>query len=599
MKKSIIFILISVLLLSSCDDLFTPAQENLKTINQMYTDPAYAQGFLTTSYRNIPTYYDNSDYATDDAVTNQKTNSFLLMATGTWTSNNNPLNQWSNAYTSIQYLNLFLENADKVNWAMDKEAANLFNMRMKGEAYGMRALFMYYLLRNHAGFTKDGKLMGVPILTKYLDAQSDFNLPRATFQDCLKQIYQDLDSAEYHLPLEYIDITAASQIPIRFKSLTSTVATYNRVMGQYASQLFNGLYAKSFRSRVALLAASPAFQDASNTTTWANAADYAAAIIDYKSSLATGMGFGLVANGATYYANTTDIDGISNAANPAEIIWRENLVPATSDNASKQEQDNFPPTLSGTGYMNPTQNLVDAFPMANGYPVNYSDATKSGYDFSNPYTKRDPRLAKYIIYNGAAEGVSNTKIYTGSTSNSDNGINVTTKSTRTGYYMKKRLRMDVNWSSTGKTKKANYNPRLRYTEFYLNYAEAANEAWGPTGTGSHTYSAYDIIKLIRKRALGITTDPYLDECAAAGTVKMRELIRNERRLELCFESFRFWDLRRWKTTLTETARGLDVSLSITNPFDVEARSYQDYMYYGPIPYSEILKYSNLLQNKGW
>jgi len=394
MKKSIIFILISVLLLSSCDDLFTPAQENLKTINQMYTDPAYAQGFLTTSYRNIPTYYDNSDYATDDAVTNQKTNSFLLMATGTWASNNNPLNQWSNAYTSIQYLNLFLENADKVNWAIDKEAANLFNMRMKGEAYGMRALFMYYLLRNHAGFTKDGKLMGVPIMTKYLDAQSDFNLPRATFQDCLKQIYQDLDSAEYHLPLEYIDITAASQIPTRFMSLTSTVATYNRVMGQYASQLFNGLYAKSFRSRVALLAASPAFQDASNTTTWANAADYAAAVIDYKGGVS-----GLVANGGTYYANTTEIDALSNAVNPPEIIWRDNLSTGSYD----QEIANFPPTLNGTGYMNPTQNLVNAFPMANGYPINYSDATKSGYNSSNPFTSRDPRLAKYVIYNGAAE----------------------------------------------------------------------------------------------------------------------------------------------------------------------------------------------------
>ena len=590
MKKSIIFILISVLLLSSCDDLFTPAQENLKTINQMYTDPAYAQGFLTTSYRNIPTYYDNSDYATDDAVTNQKTNSFLLMATGTWASNNNPLNQWSNAYTSIQYLNLFLENADKVNWAIDKEAANLFNMRMKGEAYGMRALFMYYLLRNHAGFTKDGKLMGVPIMTKYLDAQSDFNLPRATFQDCLKQIYQDLDSAEYHLPLEYIDITAASQIPTRFMSLTSTVATYNRVMGQYASQLFNGLYAKSFRSRVALLAASPAFQDASNTTTWANAADYAAAVIDYKGGVS-----GLVANGGTYYANTTEIDALSNAVNPPEIIRRDNLSTGSYD----QEIANFPPTLNGTGYMNPTQNLVNAFPMANGYPINYSDATKSGYNSSNPFTSRDPRLAKYVIYNGAAEGVSNTKIYTGSISGTNDGINITTSSTRTGYYMKKRLRMDVNCSSTGTTKKTHYTPRLRYTEFYLNYAEAANEAWGPTGTGSHAYSAYDVIKAIRKRALGIITDPYLDECATAGKDKMRELIRNERRLELCFESFRFWDLRRWKTTLTETARGLDVSLSITNPFDVEARSYQDYMYYGPIPYSEILKYSNLLQNKGW
>ena len=40
-------------------------------------------------------------------------------------------------------------------------------------------------------------------------------------------------------------------------------------------------------------------------------------------------------------------------------------------------------------------------------------------------------------------------------------------------------------------------------------------------------------------------------------------------------------------------------MPVSIPFDVETRSYQDYMYYGPIPYSEILKYDNLLQNKGW
>jgi starch-binding outer membrane protein, SusD/RagB family len=590
MKKSIIFILISVFLLSSCEDLFTPAQENLKTIEQMYTDPAYAQGVLITAYYNLPSYYDNTDYATDDAVTNQKTNTYLLMATGAWTSSNNPVNKWSTAYEAIQYANLFLANVDSVTFASDKEANNLFKIRMKGEAYGLRALYMYYLLRNHAGFSADGKLLGVPILTSFLDSKADFNLPRATFQACVSQIYQDLDSAEAKLPLEYNDITVATQIPTRFQSVTTTMATYNRVMGQYGRQLFDGLIAKSFRSRVALLAASPAFQDASNTTTWANAADYAAEIIDYKGGVS-----GLVANGATYYANTTEIDALSNAANPSEIIWRENL----STNSYEQEKANFPPSLNGTGYMNPTQNLVDAFPMANGYPINYSDATKSGYDSSNPYAKRDARLTYYIIYNGATEGVGSPKVYTGTASGTNDGINVTTSSTRTGYYMKKRLRMDVNCSASNSSKKTHYTPRLRYTEFYLNYAEAANEAWGPTGTGSHSYSAYNVIKAIRKRALGITTDPYLDECVAAGKDKMRELIRNERRLELCFESFRFWDLRRWKSTLTETAQGLDVSTSIITPFDVEVRSYQDYMYYGPIPYSELLEYTNLVQNKGW
>jgi hypothetical protein len=351
--------------------------------------------------------------------------------------------------------------------------------------------------------------------------------------------------------------------------------------------LFNGLIAKSFRARAGLLAASPALQHASNTTTWANAADYAAAVIDYKGGVN-----GLSATGVTYYANASEIDGLSGGTNPSEMIWRENVA-----NNGDQEGEHLPPTLFGNGRMNPTQNLVDAFPMANGYPISHNS---SNFIPANPYAGRDPRLAKYIIYNGSTAGVNNQVILTGSQSGSDNGINIKETSTRTGYYMRKRLRMDVNRNPASTSTKSHITPRIRYTEIYLAYAEAANEAWGPTGTGGHPYSAYDVIKKIRNRAgLGVSgTDPYLEECKA-DQAKMRELIRNERRLELCFESFRFWDLRRWKLNLNEVARGLDVNGTVYTPVNVENRSYTDYMYYGPIPFLEVLKFNNLSQNKGW
>lgn len=587
MKKSILLLLAGTLLLSSCDDLFKPAIENFKDINQMYTDPSYAQGVLVNTYRTIPTYYDDTEYATDNAVTNQKDNSYLKIATGSWTAANNPTNQWQSCYGAIQYLNLFLQNADKVKWAEDKEPAELFKVRMKGEAHGLRALFLYYLLRAHAGYTADGKLMGVPILTTFQDAESDFNVGRATFSDCVKQIYADLDAAEDALPLEYEDIASDADIPVRFQSITKRKEVYNRVMGHYARQLFNGLIAKAFRTRTALLAASPAFQNSSNPSTWDEAADAAATVLDHIGGVS-----GLAANGITYYTNTSEIDGLKEGLNPKEIIWREGL----STNNDTQEKNNYPPSLFGKGYMNPTQNLVDAFPMANGYPV--TDA-RSGYSSATPYAGRDPRLALYIVYNGSKEGVKGATIKTGSKSGTDDGINVKETSTRTGYYMRKRLREDVNCNPTSSTKKTHYTPRIRYTEMFLDYAEAANEAWGPKGTGTHSYSAYDVIKAIRKRAgVGGSNDPYLEECAASKD-KMRELIRNERRLELCFESFRFWDLRRWKSPLNETANGMDVNNNVYTPIDVEERTFSDYMNYGPIPYSEILKYSNLQQNNGW
>jgi len=318
------------------------------------------------------------------------------------------------------------------------------------------------------------------------------------------------------------------------------------------------------------------------------AAEDAAEVLDYINGVN-----GLAPNGVTYYSNAAEIDKLSEGINPPEMIWRKNL----STNNSSQEEDNFPPSIFGKGYMNPTQNLVNSFPMENGYPISDS---RSNYDPLVPYIGRDPRLSHYIIYNGSKAGTSNSVIYTGSESVTKDGINKEETSTRTGFYMKKRLRMDVNANPASKTGKTHYDPSIRYTEIFLNYAEAANEAWGPKGTGAHAYSAYDVIKAIRQRAgIGVSNnDPYLEECAMDQN-KMRELIHTERRLELCFESFRFWDLRRWKINLNEAATAIDASSLTDGAFIIENRSYGDYMYYGPVPNSEILKYNNLIQNKGW
>jgi hypothetical protein len=125
---------------------------------------------------------------------------------------------------------------------------------------------------------------------------------------------------------------------------------------------------------------------------------------------------------------------------------------------------------------------------------------------------------------------------------------------------------------------------------------------GPDGENGFGFSARDVTGAIRRRA-GIGRDhddAYLQSLSSVED--MRNLIRNERRLELCFEGFRFWDLRRWKADLTETAKGVNISLDRTNytVVDVEQRVYNNsYMHYGPIPYNEILKYDQLVQNKGW
>ncbi len=592
MKKIIILFITSVLILSGCDDLFKPAIENFQGEEQMYKDAEYARGILHNVYSLIPGYYDNSEYGTDDAVSNQPDNVYLQMAAGSWTTSSyNPQNQWVNSFGAIQYINLFLKNVEGVKWSDDKEMNDLFAQRLTGEAYGLRGMFYYYLLRAHAGVGANGELLGVPLILEFQTVESDHNRPRASFQACVEQIYHDFSEAEQRLPNEFEDVSGS--VPTRFQSLTTDVSKFNNVMGAKARQLFNGIISRAYRTRVALLAASPLFQDASNTATWADAANAAAAVIDYKGGVA-----GLASNGVEYYSPTI-VNSVSDGSNPAEILWRENK----GSGDRNQESQNFPPSLYGNGNMNPSQNLVDAFPMANGYPI--SDAAASGYNANNPYAGRDPRLGKYILYNGSVISDKSVTINI-TTTNQDgtknqDGVNVTEKrSTRTGYYLRKRLRMDVNCNPTSLSDQPHYTPRIRYTEMYLDYAEAANEAWGPKNANGKGYSAYDVIKAIRQRAgVGGTNDPYLEECAASKE-KMREMIRNERRMELCFEGFRFWDLRRWKTNLNEPVYGIIWNSGGTyQKVTVENRSYEDYMYCCPIPNSEILKFNKLIQNKGW
>ncbi|MBU2884949.1 RagB/SusD family nutrient uptake outer membrane protein, partial [Gilvimarinus agarilyticus] len=317
------------------------------------------------------------------------------------------------------------------------------------------------------------------------------------------------------------------------------------------------------------------------------AAAYAAEVIDLNGGVA-----GLAADGVTWFDDVS-ISDVGGGVNPDEILWRTSIADVNSD----LEADNYPPTLFGNGLVNPTQNLVDAFPMDNGYPI--TDPS-SGFDPSDPYTGRDPRLRQFIIVNGDTFGASGGVVNTAVDGDTNDGLNQSENATRTGYYLRKLLRSDVNLDPNATNGQAHLDPHIRYTEIYLIYAEAANEAFGPTGTGGNAYSAVDVISAIRQRAgLGTAgTDPYLT-LAQGSTEDMRELIKNERRLELCFEGFRFWDLRRWEEDLTEAALGVRIENGNHQVISVENRVFDDYMIYGPVPFNEMLKYGALEQNMGW
>ena len=579
--------------LTSCDDLFQPALENNLELSEMYSDPTFARGLIDNAFLVLP--YDGSsvsDVATDDAVSNDNSNSYKQMATGTWTSQTNPINQWDTRYHAIQYCNLFLENIDKVKWDYTSESLNQMHMDLyRGQALALRALHMFYLLRAHCGMV-NGQLMGVPILTTYLGSDADFNLPRNTFKECIDQIMSDFDEAQEYLPAKFGDVGAAD-VPAKYTALGGNDAEYNRAFGNLQRGKIDATIIKAMKAQVAIFAASPAYVSG-GAMTYADAAKYAADYLNLRGGLAA-----VDPTGWTWYANKDFIKNYKfTDPDPVEIVWR-----GTVGDSHSMESDNFPPSLYGKGRINPTQNLVDAFPTASGYPIS---ASGSGYDASNPYANRDPRLHAYILTNGDTFGPSSSTINTQADGTTLDALNKENgQSTTTGYYMRKLMRDDVNLNPSSTTDQRHFGARIRTTELLLDYAEAANEASGPLAqVGGASFSAYDVIKAIRARVHEDGwQDPYL-ESIKSDQGKMRELIRNERRLELCFENHRFWDLRRWKANLTEGARGVSITTSGTGvttyaPINVEARQYADYQVYGPIPYSEMLKWSNLEQNDGW
>lgn len=590
-RLAIVALIVPLLsMLTSCEDMFEPAIENHKDSNSLETLPAWAVGLLGHAYISNPVgSWSFNDVATDDAVSNDPGNGYRTMATGSWRANNNPMDRWQYLRASWQYINQFIEVTDKVRWADDALVAEMFKDRMKGDAYGMRALYMYHLLLNHAGWSADGKLLGIPVLTQSESLTSDFNLPRNTFRECIDQLNADVQTALDLLPEDYGVISDDAQVPSKYRSKGVTAGQYTRVFGDNARNRMSARIAKAVRAQAALLAASPAYSEGSGIT-WEEAANQMAIVLNGLDSNPISQ---IDPLGNKWYVDGKAIENLAAGVNPKEILWRSN-----KESSSSLEADQYPPTLFGKGRVNPTQNLVDAFPMANGYPI--SDAN-SGYNASAPYTNRDPRLDLYIIRNGSTAGPQNTAITTAVDGSDNNALNKTETSTRTGYYMKKLLCQSVNANPSSTTAAYHYKPFIRYTEIFLGYAEAANEAWGPTGKGSNGYSAYDVVKAIRKRA-GVGAgngDAYL-ESIKGDKDKMRTLIRNERRLELCFEGFRFWDIRRWKEDIVEPAHGMSISGGTYTVLpEVELRAYQDYMYYGPVPYGEVVKFSNLIQNKGW
>jgi len=560
--------------LLSCEKLFEPIDENKLTPDYIESDPESAEGILLHGYTGLISHNYFTVAATDDAVNNNLNDDYSRMATGQLSAQYNPAQRWDK-YTEIFYINKFIgiAESDNVRWHQNDTVNLLFKERLLGEALALRAIYHFYILQAHAGVSASGQLLGIPYYEEFLTPEDNFNIPRLSFEATINKIITDLNSAIDLLAMDYSD----NESDVLPKHQGYDFNLYIIANGAQYKLRVSGRIARAVKARVELFAASPSYLNGAGH--YEKAADIAAELITMIGGVS-----GLDPNGGQFYITDNDLRG-------REQLWRSSIE---GNGSSWLEEENYPPSVNGSGNINPSHNLVSAFPMANGSPA----TEENGYDPQNPYEDRDPRLKAYILcnenslYNGAY-------VVTGVGGGIDRVDSIPERSTRTGYYLKKLLRYnDVRINNDGTAVISRHiNVYMRYTELFLILAEAANEIGGPDHA-VRGITARDVIAAIRERA-GITQpDDYLSSITSKEG--MRDLIQNERRLELCFEGHRFWDLRRWGLPLNESVSGYfhNGSGYVELPV-VETRDYPEYARYLPIPNSEIIKFSALEQNQGW
>lgn len=185
----------------------------------------------------------------------------------------------------------------------------------------------------------------------------------------------------------------------------------------------------------------------------------------------------------------------------------------------------------------PTQSLVDSYLTISGKTI-----TEEGTDYNSnlPYANRDPRLTATVVYDGYKwkEMFDNgpAVIRIDPASGSNDALGASGNSTATGYYMAKYYSPQAE----GDLASGINLIMMRYADVLLMYAEAKLESDGMTeDVWNKTLYA------IRHRA-GFRTATALEYPSAQSKNTMRQIIRNERRVELAMEGLRWWDIKRWK-----------------------------------------------------
>ena len=468
----------AVSLLVSCNGFLDPYPSAIRDEEYVISSPTTMQGLIGECYEWISTNYNNNEGAyldcmTDNAVRTSKTDVISRMAIGVNSPDNNPFQTyWTRDYQGIYNTNLFLKdgNGRKVRYMLDEHLNELLTDMLWGEAYALRAWFQWDLLQKFGGRGTNGELLGFPILTDPVK-EWDEGFVRDSYDACVKQILADCDSAYKYLPIAHRDFLVGSP-----DELT--------VLGSRNWGRIDGISTVAIKALVYQTWASPRFNPDGDRSRWENAARFAKEVLDFKRTVDGSVGGGFNRKNAVNWFDP----------NSPEIIFGSRY----NSGSEAMEKMFYPGGFQGDGTMGATQDFVDAFGMADGYPLGQSP--KYEYDDQYPYEDRDPRFYSNIFYN-------NRTITTGSSSRTyvfENWVGgkdeaeASSKNSRTNYHIKKFVYKGLNWSESSVGRMPHSKFLIRWTHMVLCFAEAANHVAVPQGN-VFGLSAKEAISWLRSR----------------------------------------------------------------------------------------------------
>jgi hypothetical protein len=610
----------------SCSDEYLDKQIDIsETQERVYEDSLKVAGVVNMAYGNIQysfMYNRWSQYGLDVPSKEaegrgEETKTGKQFAKGTINPSSVDNVAWTTTYNRLRGINIFMNNYNNGTVAKikctdpnrpDDVLVTSTIEYWKGQMFFLRAWYLFNMIRHYGG---------IPLIEDKVYSESEvINVPRNTYEECVDYVVQQCDSAYIYL--------VRSGHEWNYGGFSPPVDVDGGIPNGDGRAC--GMAALALKARMLLYAASPLVNcersdDPGHLVSYGNedrnrwklAYDAAKSVIDKG-----------------YYA----LSKPARSSNTEVTLWWPSFyhmfmeiqsleqifcyMPSNKDSGIRLLLERFVlPNSRATRFSNqltcfPTQELVDAFPMKDGYPRGDARSQYAYSDGDGMYDNRDERLKATVSFNGAYRLMTGyreatMKTYTGAFITSGNldqtsaykdGI-YQVNATTTGYYRMKAIRDDP-------AEGYNYRPYMliRYTEILMIAAEAANEYFG-----GPTAEVYEYLRAIRDRAEieeGGPQDRYgiTDNMSQSD---MRKFIYNERFIEFAFEEHRFWDVRRWKIA-DETENGPTHGMEITRQEDetfsyrrieVSQHKFTDKMYWWPIPITEMSKSDALIQNPGY